>query len=105
MKPTEHIDLFLQRAKALLDTDLLKSGFKPGWSLNFNFLEPAKLDIKEPDETHLEAFLLRFRHFVADKEPVFISRIYNICFRESSEGKYKAQLADAYRGWKRTKHR
>jgi len=48
----------------------------------------------------LRSFLLTFRQFVSDKEPVFVNNIASICWQDLRSDKLRGRLQDARRQWR-----
>ena len=58
--------------------------------------------VSEPDEEDLRSFMLVFRQFVSECEPVFLPRAANDCRRFLTDLKPKSELAKAIDFWKTT---
>lgn len=73
------LDLFVRRVEELLATRLVASGdLRTNLNIRAAIDEPMRLSVHEPDEEALRSFLLTFRQFVSDREPVFVRRIANL---------------------------
>lgn len=59
-----------------------------------------KFKLKQPAEDDLKAYLLTFRQFVLNDEPVFLYRIYNLCMRHLTSAKLKNYLKTSRKIWK-----
>ena len=57
--------------------------------------EPLRLAIHEPDEEDLRSFLLGFRQFVSDNEPVFFRKIANVLWIRLTGDEARQQLSAA----------
>lgn len=97
---TEQVDLFLAKVDGLVDSALVKSGFSPGFSLTAKEGQPAELLVRQPDETQLKAFLMDFRHFILNDEPVNVGKVFNLCFRLCAEGELKTLMRETNKRWK-----
>ena len=84
----ERLELFGQRVIELSERRLVRNGMNTqlniSWDATSQLLSQRTL---EPDEEDLRSFLLLFRHFISEKEPLFLNRVMNDClqFLESSE--------------------
>lgn len=103
--PLEQLQLFVERVEQLNSTRLIQSQglsnvtFKirgeqkpEGFQMTFETENP-------PDEDDLRSFLLSFRLFIADKEPTFINKIFNICEQHLSDERLKGELRKARSNW------
>jgi hypothetical protein len=107
MRPEEQIALFVKRVSELRSRRLFKQGGGLGGSLNLNREVSGPpyvlLEVRLPDEEDLRSFLLVFRQFVLQTEPVFINKIYNICYQTlEPSSELRERLAEWYRNWKQT---
>lgn len=59
-------------------------------------------ELEQPDEDDLRSYLMTFRHFISEREPVFISSIYSICSRCLTDDELKDIIAKAQEHWKYT---
>jgi len=57
---------------------------------------------REPDETSLKAFLLTFRQFISEKEPIFMNKIYNLCQKHLTNDRMREYLVKSREVWKNT---
>src|SRR5579859_4709174 len=96
----EILELFLERVDELAHTDLATSG---GLSIEHHIRYDKEsgltTELREPDENDLRAYLLTFRQFISEGEPVFIGRIYNLCARCLTDDELKHKVADARQHW------
>src|SRR4051794_21148745 len=101
MNIVEQFELFVTRVDELLDTRLIKTaphkGFSMSWSRDTGLLEMTPSQVDEDD---LRSLLLIFRHFTADKEPVFLSRIYNLCNYHINSDELRKELREAAKHWR-----
>lgn len=103
MDETQKVDHYVSRADALTATRLLDGKFSPGFQINFQQNQPLQVVVNDPDESDLKAFLMDFRHFILQGEPVFIGHIHGICFRKCSEGELRRVMGETYRTWKNSR--
>lgn len=96
----QRFELFTKRVRELNDLRLVKSGmqwnFKIRWEAKSGLIryEPAEIDIDD-----LRSFLLLFRQFISPSEPIFISRIFNDCYRFLIDKKLKVEVKKAKTDW------
>lgn len=100
MNIIDQLHLYRARATQLRNSRLIKEGFNPGLTINWNKMQGLRFISKEPDETSLRSFLLTFRQFVSEKEPVCVNRIFNLCHRHLISDKLKEYLIKSRRAWK-----
>jgi hypothetical protein len=96
----EQLELYRYKATELYEQPLIQSEYSPGLNINYNQTEGLRVVFREPDETELRSFLLTFRQFISDKEPVFLNRIYNLCQQHLTSDLLKGHLVDAREAWK-----
>lgn len=99
--PTERFDLFLRRAEELRAERAVQDGhFNISLTLKFEAGGPLNALSKEPDEALFRSFLLTFRMFVSNDEPIFVNRVHNEIWRIIRSDELKDLMADASRKWK-----
>jgi len=93
MDDKARLEIFLKRVKELKNTKLVREGYNSGFTLKWTE-ESGMLDFQfsQPDEDLFRSLLLSLRHFLQEKEPTFINRIYNICDRCLTNEKHKNYL-------------
>jgi hypothetical protein len=80
----------------------MKKGLSSNMKVHFDFeKKELKFETKWPEENDLRSFLLAFRYFIADKEDVFLSHIFNLCHQQLTDNKLKEYLAGARKIWKK----
>jgi hypothetical protein len=99
MKVVDQLYLYRARAEELINSRLLREGFNPGFTISWNRIQGLRFSSKEPDETCLRSFLITFRQFVTEREPVFIFKIYNICQKHLTGDKLKEYLFKSRKAW------
>jgi len=57
--------------------------------------QPVQLSVHQPDEEDLRSFLLTFRQFVSDREPVFVRRIANLLWQQLTGDEVRGLLQRA----------
>jgi len=93
MDDKARLEIFLKRVKELKNTKLVREGYNSGFTLKWTE-ENGVLDFQfsQPDKDLFRSLLLSLRHFLQEKEPTFINRIYNICDRCLTNEKHKNYL-------------
>jgi hypothetical protein len=98
----EQLELFVRRAEELLDLRLARNeGLQAFFNINWAATGAQTMTISAPDEDDLRSYLLLFRQFVMNKEPIFINKIYHICFQAVTSDQVRDNLKDAREEWKR----
>jgi hypothetical protein len=71
------LQMFVDRVQELADTRMMRErqlhNYKPVIKLT---TDEASVDGKEPDEDDLKSFLLTFRHFISNDEPIYIYNVF-----------------------------
>jgi hypothetical protein len=91
------MNLFLTRARELERTRLIQSGYSPSWSFNFDRMQGLRFSSTEPDEEDLRSFLITFRQFVSERDPIFLNRVYNLCQQHLRSDELKRLLVTSRR--------
>ncbi len=95
------IGIFLQRVEELQRTRFVERAGQVGYTLNFSKMAGISFQSREPDEEDLRSFLLTFRRFVADGDPLNIGHIHNICERRLRSDDLRRHLREARAHWRR----
>lgn len=97
----EQLELFLERGTELWDSRVRRLS-----GLNFSINIKGKADddsvtfkFTEPDIEDFRSFLLTFRQFISNDEPVYLFKIYNLCQLHITDDKCKEVLAEARSIW------
>ena len=99
--PTERFDLFVRKAEQLrLEPAVQEGHFNISLSLNFEAGGPLTAQSQEPNDTLLRSFLLTFRQFISNDEPIFVNKIHNVLWENVRSDELKGYMADASRKWK-----
>jgi len=97
----ERLEQFAQRAFELAERRLVRQGMQSSLTISWDAASQLlRQNLNQPDEEDLRSFLLLFRHFVSDKEPVFINRVFNDCLRFVTSSDLKEQIKKAQDEWK-----
>lgn len=99
MDPLDQLRLYQARVHELTDTRLVRGGFNPGLTINFDRMNGLQFASREPDSDDLRSFLLTFRMFMSDQEPVFLYRIYNLCHQHLRSEELKGYLVESRKAW------
>lgn len=102
LTPRQRLEMFRDRAARLAASRLLREGLRPRLSLQFTTGDGLRRSLREPDEDLLRSFLLDFRPFVAEREPVFMFSIFNICERSIGNDEIRGYLRQAREYWLET---
>lgn len=62
--------------------------------------QPLQVSHHMPDEEDLRSYLVDFRMFTMEREPVFIRRIFNLAYCHITPDEYAYRLAEAREQWK-----
>lgn len=79
-QPEKQLELFVRRVRELGDLRLVQEKMGYNFSLSFDQVVGLESTLSGPDEEALRSYLLTFRQFISPSEPVFINKIYNLCF-------------------------
>lgn len=95
----EQLELFVYRAEELSESRLLRY---IDTSLQITFTN-QKVEFKSsnPDKVELRSFLMTFRQFISNNEPVHIYRIHNVCIQHFTSDELMKRLVEARENWKR----
>jgi hypothetical protein len=97
----DRFGLFVQRVEELSQRRLVRQGMNSKHTIKWDAIsQQLTYQAIEPDEEDLRSFLLIFRQFVSDKEPVFISRVLNDCIRFLNSSQLQEYLKKAQGEWK-----
>ena len=90
----EGLTLFVKRARELSQRRLMTSGSQWRFYLNRN-------QIGGPDEEDVRSFLVTFRQFISQSDPIFIGKIFNDCINHLPIGEMKASFQQTKGDWER----
>jgi hypothetical protein len=97
---TECLDLYVRRGEELLATRAVRQGqFKVEMSLKFAAPGSLTTTSREPDEEDFRSFLITFRQFVSNDEPIFVNKIHNLVFLELGSEELRKRMAEARSQW------
>jgi len=95
----ETLELYLARHSEILDTRLIRSGYNPSFTLNWNYLEGMKIGGSEPNQDDLRSFLTIYRKFISQESPFFINKIFNLCQQHLLSEQMKNDLVGVRSKW------
>lgn len=99
----ERLELFAYRVKELRQRRLVRGGMNVKFTISWDTASQSLgYRASQIDEEDLRSFLLTFRQFISEREPVFIDRVFNDCFRFLRSDHYKEQLKKARQEWRNT---
>ena len=101
MNAIEQLKLFNARSEELRNTRLIRNGFNPAISIQWNNMQGLRFNSREPDEDDLRSFLITFRQFISVKEPVFLYIIYQLCQLHLISDELKGCLIKSREAWKK----
>jgi len=96
----QRLELFLSRSEELQSLRLVRQGIRARYNLSWS-ADDGKLaqTSDEPDEEDFRSFLLLFRQFISNDEPIFINKIFNDCELSLSDITIKEELRQARAEW------
>jgi hypothetical protein len=101
VEEADRFNLFVKRAEELLDCGLVRNGdLRSSLLLRASQAGPVEFRTHEPNEEQLRSFLMTFRQFIMDGEPIFLSRVANILWQLLPGDRLRSRLEDARRRWK-----
>ncbi len=101
MNAIEQLKLFKARSEELRNTRLIRNGFNPAISIQWNNMQGLRFNSREPDEDDLRSFLITFRQFISAQEPVFLYSIYKLCQLHLISDELKGCLIKSREAWKK----
>jgi len=96
----EQLELFVDRSRQLWESRVRREGLKV--SLNMKWAvadELLRTSLDEPDTEDFRSYLLTFRQFISDGEPLYLHKIYNLCQQHIANDRCREYLAEARGVW------
>ncbi|SRR6266567_348290 len=93
------LNLFTLKAQELSETNLAKKGFRIEYNVQYHHETGIHRELIEPDEDEFRSFLLTFRLFISEQEPVFLNRIFSICHKCLNDDEIRNNLKEARKSW------
>jgi len=87
---TDQFGLFLQQADRLSKRRLMKSGLDTSLAITAGS-GPPTVTWRRPDEEDFRSFLVDLRPFIAEGEPVFLDRVFNLIERHVTNLKLREE--------------
>jgi hypothetical protein len=97
----EIVNLFLEKAREIAATTLGRTGFSVNHHISYDQISGIATELEQPDEDAVRSFLVTFRHFVSESEPIFLGRVYNICYRYLENEVLKNRIKETREHWTR----
>ena len=95
----DQIELFLHWAGELQNTRLLRNIGEHSFSLKFEQAKGLQFKTNTPNEEDLRSFLMVFRRFIGNDEPVYFYKIYKICIEGINSDELRKGLTEARNSW------
>jgi len=92
------LNLFIEKNRALAATSLGQTGIFVSHHIRYD-QEGIATKLDQPDEDAVRSFLLTFRQLVSEKEPLFLGRVYGVCYRHFEDEARKDQIKQAKKIW------
>ena len=96
----EKLELFIRKFEELRNTQLAKKGFRIQHVVRIS-PDSVESDLMQPNKPDVREYLLTFRHFISEREDVFLNHIFNICHQRLTSDEMKRSLAQARRSFER----
>ncbi|MHB1488308.1 MAG: hypothetical protein ACYCS7_13810 [Acidimicrobiales bacterium] len=96
--PSEAFDLYVRRAEELR-CEPAAQDFHMELSLTFKAGAGISVTTREPNEQLFRSFLISFRKFVSDDDPVFVNRVSGLLMRALDSDELKRLLIHARKQW------
>jgi hypothetical protein len=100
MNTLEKLKLFREKAEELKQSRLLQKGISLKFSITFDRTKGMQIETKKPDEEDLRSYLLTFRQFISEEEPIFVRHICNLCYQIITDRELRKRLAESKELWK-----
>jgi len=91
--------IFEGNVEELSKTNLAQKGLKTRLSYHEDPVSGLQMELVEPDEDEFRSFLLTFRQFISEEEPVFLNHMYNICSKHLTSDELKDLVAGSRKIW------
>jgi hypothetical protein len=95
----EKLHLFVRKAQELSETKLAQKGIGAELHYQMDQVSGWSTGLDGPDEEEFRSFLMTFRHFISEKEPVFLNFVLNICSIRLVNEDLKGFIAGARKDW------
>lgn len=96
----EQLELFVERAQQLWDSRVRREGLKVSVRMKWAAAdELLRTTMEEPDAEDFRSYLLTFRQFISEGEPLYLHKIYNLCHQHITDARCREYLAEARKEW------
>ena len=100
----ERFELFVQRVDELLDKRIVRQDMRAEFTMRWDVAsQRLTQQLTQPDEEAyeeaLQSFLLLFRQFISENEPIFINRIFTDTIRYLQSDTLKTEVEKARKAW------
>ena len=92
------LNLFLKRNRELAETSLGRIGFSVNNQITYDRVGITTV-LDQPDEDAIRSFLLTFRQFVSEKEPLFLGRVYGVCYQHLEQDVLRNRIKQMREIW------
>lgn len=101
LTPRQHLKLFVTRVEELGRSTLIRrNGLTSSWSFSYNKDQPITCRSIEPDRDLFASYLLDFRKFISEGEPIFIGYIFGLCHEHLTNDEFKGAIRHCQQGWR-----
>ncbi len=98
----QRLELFVSRSKELQELRLVKQGIKASYEFSWNAADGKFVYTSdEPDEEDFRSFLLLFRQFISNNEPINTNKVFNDCELNLSDAKIIDEIRKLRAEWNR----
>ena len=99
MDTLEKLKLFREKAEELRQSRLLQKGISLKFRIIIDRTKGVLIETNKPDEEDVRSYLLTFRQFISEEEPIFIRHIYNLCNQIITDLELRERLAESRELW------
>jgi len=99
-RDSEKLQLYRETVDELCETNLVKKGLNSSASIKVSEKHGIQYETTWPDVDNLRSFLLTFRKFISDGEPIFLNHILNLCIKSVKDKTLKEDLIKGQKVWK-----
>ncbi|HYT44483.1 MAG TPA: hypothetical protein VEP90_19290 [Methylomirabilota bacterium] len=92
------LNLFIEKYRGLAETSLGQTGFSVNHQITYDQVGITTV-LDQPDEDAIRSFLLTFRQFVSEKEPLFLGRVYGVCYRHLEQDVLRDRIKQMREIW------
>jgi hypothetical protein len=100
--PRDQLEWFIEKVQELNRSALIRKGFKSGFTLRWRQASGLNIDFRQPSDEDLRGFLITFRQFWMNDEPIQMRKIYNLLQQVVTDAELKQNLVEARTEWTQT---